>query len=240
MKRWSTLTPEEQQARDAALTPETARAEMEALVAGDPHYPTLDPGEHPEDLLARRVRWSLGSIGGRYRALQSWLRRWEASHPSLPAANKEPEPGKPTLPAELLAAYQATRYEVYLSDPPRPETTIVLRIGERSEPLAKLIEETGWYSGTFITAWNPFSAKVTDAENLAANQRLRVSLAEWAEGIYPGRGVSADGEWYEDGFLGLGLNLATARWLCQQYAQHAVVFFRQDAVPELLIPIRSN
>lgn len=235
MKPWMQLSPQEQQARDAAMTPEAAREEMEALVAGDPSYPLPDPGEQGEDFLARRVRWSLTSTGGRFRALQSWLRRWEASHPPLPAAKQEPGPTKPALPPELLAAYQATRYEVYLSDPPRPETTIVLRIGERSEPLARLIEETGFYPGIFITAWNPFSATATEADNHAANLRLKRSLVECCDAVYAGRGISADGVWYADGFLGLGLNRAVAKWLGQEYAQHAVVFFGQDAVPELLI-----
>lgn len=156
---------------------------------------------------------------------------------------QEPEPrpaaaSPPPLPPELHAAYLTTRYEVYLSDPPRPEETMVLQIGERSERLAALIDETGLYPGVFITAWNPFSATATEADNQAANLRLKESLGQWADVIYPGRGIAADGGWFEDGFLGLGLNRATAKWLCQEYAQHAVVFFGQDAVPELLIPAR--
>ena len=58
------------------------------------------------------------------------------------------EPYKGTeLAASLVAAYRETLYEVESAQP------MVLRVGERSEPLAQLMEAGGHTCAVSITAW---------------------------------------------------------------------------------------
>ena len=84
---------------------------------------------------------------------------------------------------DKLAAYEATHYRIGMD-----ATAPVLRIGVRSEELARMHAQAGVACSLFIPAWNPFGAQRPEAENQAAHEELRAELAARAPRIVEGSG----------------------------------------------------
>lgn len=134
---------------------------------------------------------------------------------------------------DKLAAYAATRYMVSW-----PGQSFDLWIGRPSDALRALYARTGAASALFITAFNPAGSNCPDAQNEAANDRLRHELAAlglaFAEGA--GEGTDETEPWpAEKSFLVLGIGRDQAMDLGRRYGQDAVVWTDADAVPALLI-----
>ena len=135
-----------------------------------------------------------------------------------------------TLEPALLEAYRETHYEV---DGPRP---IVLRVGERCEPLAELMAAEGASCAAFITAFNPFSEPLGDEENEALLGSLRGSLTGAGWTLFEGQGRHPSGEWApESSLLILGMERGEAAELGARWRQNAVVWVGAGAVPELVL-----
>jgi hypothetical protein len=128
---------------------------------------------------------------------------------------------------EQLAAYRASQYAVLA----QPE--LVLRIGERSAPLDRLLEAAGARSAAFVTAANPHSEPRPAGQNLAALARLEGDLAPWR--VLRGEGRSADGKWREPSLLVIGIAREEAQALGRRYGQNAIVFVEQGAAAELVL-----
>jgi hypothetical protein len=132
---------------------------------------------------------------------------------------------------DKLAAYEATHYRIGM-DAKAP----VLRIGVRSDELARMHAEAGVACSLFITAWNPLGAQRPDAENQAAHEELRAELAARAPRIVEGAGGEPGSDWPEErSFLALGIDEAEAGRLGRRFRQDAVVWIGADAVPKLLL-----
>lgn len=131
----------------------------------------------------------------------------------------------------LIAAYRATTYAAGTG-----EGRIVLRVGERSEPLLRAMAEAGASGAAFLTAWNPFSLPLSDEENAAAQRALAADVAAAGWRAIEGEGVGDDGAWPpEPSLLVLGPDETTARALMVRYRQNAVVWCGADGVPRLLL-----
>lgn len=128
---------------------------------------------------------------------------------------------------EQLAAYRASEYRVFA----QPE--LVLRIGEPSAALDRLLEGARAASAAFLTAANPHSERRPAAENLAALERLAQDASAWR--ILRGEGRSADGRWREPSLLVLGIEREHARTLGRRYGQNAIVFAERGGAPELVL-----
>lgn len=116
------------------------------------------------------------------------------------------------------------------SDPP-----FVLRIGVESPALRELHREHGGTSA-FITAFNPYSQQLTESENLARNEALKVDLLAAGCVVIPGVGKHPSGVWPgEPSFLALKINPGTAKELGQKYEQNAIVFNDIAGKSELLL-----
>ena len=63
------------------------------------------------------------------------------------------------LPSDLIEAYRTTHFTVL---EPR---SLTLRVGNHSAQLAELFEEMGVSSAGYLTAWNPYSAETSAADN---------------------------------------------------------------------------
>jgi hypothetical protein len=136
---------------------------------------------------------------------------------------------------EKIAAYAATRYGVSWNG-----QDFDLWIGRPSDELRALFARTGTASAMFITAFNPAGSRCPDAENVAANRRLREDLAQlglpFAEGEGQGQGEAGTEPWpAEKSFLVLGIGRDRAMDLGRRYGQDAIVWSDADAVPALLI-----
>lgn len=133
---------------------------------------------------------------------------------------------------ETLAAYRATLYRIHT------QPAIDVRIGETNAAVAALLALHRVESAVLVTAFNPFSQRLSDAQN-AARQH---GLAEYLDGLklaaIEGAGIDPTGAWpAETSLLALGATSATADDLMREFEQNAVVFIdRQGGVRLLLHP----
>lgn len=131
----------------------------------------------------------------------------------------------------LLDAYQTTAYRV-LSDVP-----CVLRIDHFSPQLMDLYAHYRVDSAVFITAWNPFSTPLSDAENTARQARLLMTIHAAGYHYLPGFGEPAEGsQWAaEASVLVLGVSQGEACAWGRSFEQNAIVWAGADAIPRLHI-----
>ena len=135
------------------------------------------------------------------------------------------------IPDALISAYSTTDYRVISTDTP-----FALRIGQRSDELARLFVLTGQQGATFITAENPTSKTATAEENAANQVRLQQDLTKLGATVLAGAGEGQDPEWpAEASFLAIGLSRAQACELGHRYRQNAIVWIDAGAIPELVL-----
>lgn len=138
------------------------------------------------------------------------------------------------LAPELLRAYAETHYFVHATSPDQAE--FVLRVGEVSKPLAGVHKKFGVDCSAFLTACNPWGQSLCDAENTMRQdcllQILRVRSLRWIEGV----GQHPCNQWPgELSVLIMGLSLAAAKVLAQDFDQNAFVWAGADAKPQLVL-----
>jgi|AntRauMinimDraft_4_1070384.scaffolds.fasta_scaffold00667_9 hypothetical protein len=130
---------------------------------------------------------------------------------------------------ELLNHYKNTDYWFTVDD-----KTITLRIGRKNNDFNRLCECFGCTTGTFITACNPNSQRLTNDENKRRNKQLATRL-EQISGVhcFSGEGQDRDKQWPpEASFMVLGLSQKTVIDVARQYQQNALVWieYQQAAV----------
>ena len=128
--------------------------------------------------------------------------------------------------SEQIAAYRSSEYAVFA------EPELVLRIGEPSAALDRLLERSGAAAAAFLTAANPRSEPRPAQQNLAALERLKRSLRH---PFVAGEGRSADGSWREPSLRVLGFPRGVADALGRAYGQNAIVFIEKGGAPELVL-----
>ena len=134
------------------------------------------------------------------------------------------------IPSDLIEAYSATHFTVL---EPRPLT---LRVDHHSAELAKLLKEMGVSSAGYLTAWNPYSAETSAADNEAAQLSLIRSLSLEGYPTLKALGVDPAGEWPgEESVFVPGLDLERAKSLGVEFGQNAIVWAGPDAVPQLVL-----
>lgn len=127
---------------------------------------------------------------------------------------------------KLLEAYCSSDYEV------QGNPAFILRIGQPSPALDRLLEASGASGAAFLTAANPRSVPRPAQENRAALEKLEKSLK------YPfrrGEGRARDATWREPSLLVIGIPRAEACALGRQYGQNAIVYADKGRVPELVV-----
>jgi hypothetical protein len=134
------------------------------------------------------------------------------------------------LPHETIVAYLATDYRISGNWP------LVLRIGQRSKELATLYQKYEEASAAVLTAWNPCSERLSDAENEATQSALISKINQLTLRHQPGHGVDPTGKWpSEPSQLVLGLDLQAADSLSREFRQNGFVWVAASAVPALVI-----
>ncbi len=93
------------------------------------------------------------------------------------------------IPAALLTAYAATLYEI-----DAPDGTALIRIGQ---PVPEVLHALTfhWDRVAVVTAFNPFSVKLSEAKNLRRHEVLRGAVAAAGHRLLGGAGRGASGEW---------------------------------------------
>jgi|LakMenEpi03Aug12_release.lakeMendotaPanAssembly.Ray.scaffolds.fasta_scaffold272044_3 hypothetical protein len=121
---------------------------------------------------------------------------------------------------DLDAAYRATSYLVAMPDGGR----VVVRCGERSEPLERFLAEAGVDHWAFLTACNPRSTRLGDAENALRMTRLDAALRDRGREWLAGEGQGDAGDWPpEPSRLVLGIEEADAIAIGRLFEQNAIV-----------------
>lgn len=127
---------------------------------------------------------------------------------------------------DLLAAYQSTRYKTF-------DLPIVIEIGMVCPALDDLLSQYGLSTWAFITAWNPFSRVLSDAENNHRHTCLKEAVRQYK--FFEGEGVGAASTWPpERSLLILGIAKDVAVEIGRKYEQNAIVIGKIYQPAELL------
>jgi len=129
----------------------------------------------------------------------------------------------------LLEAYLNTTYEVYWD-----EKIIKLRIGEFNSKLEELLKVYDSKSWIFITAYNPYSKKLSTQENYLRHYQLVREFSGYM--TFVGVGKPDDESWEpESSILVLDLPDKIVDYLAGKYEQNAVVSGKIGQSPYLRI-----
>lgn len=135
-----------------------------------------------------------------------------------------------SIAPDTLAAYQATDYCVEGLQP------CILKIGIPHPLLQTLHAQYGVDCSAFLTACNPLSLLQPAEENARRQAALEQSLKQANWRYLPGAGRHPAGDWpAEESVLVLGMPLAEAQRLGNEYGQNAVVWCGPDATPRLIL-----
>lgn len=114
------------------------------------------------------------------------------------------------------SSYSSAIYEIY-------EPQIIVRVGERSEMLDKLLEQHGDEEWAFITPFNPYPDTLSDIENRRRLDEMKRMLASYVTYLGEGRGDEEHpcapevGEWI------LGITREEAREIGNHFGQKAIL-----------------
>ena len=131
---------------------------------------------------------------------------------------------------EILAAYRETEYRV-MGDQP-----FVLRVGRHCPQLLGAHRQYAVSSSAFITACNPLSQALSEADNAERQDRLAAELRARNLVFHPGIGQHPSNCWPgESSFLIFGLSSEAAKALGNKFDQNAIVWAGEDGVPKLIL-----
>ena len=134
------------------------------------------------------------------------------------------------LAPETLQAYGETEYRVHDPD------GFTLRISEPSAALSALHQRYKVSCSAFITACNPLGECLDAEGNTRLHEALRLALSEGCLVFKEGIGQHPSNAWPgEASFLILGLALDDAREAGERWAQNAILWSGEDAVPQLIV-----
>ncbi|MBI3380975.1 MAG: DUF3293 domain-containing protein [Aquabacterium sp.] len=144
---------------------------------------------------------------------------------------------RPTaLPLPLVQAYLETEYRVAVSPEFGVIMPFVLRVGQPSEPLQQLLNDTGAQGAAFVTAFNPYSEVSSAEENSGRQDQLLTTLRQHEVKFLRGQGQHPSNNWPpEPSVLALDLPLDATKRLGMRFQQNALLWCGTDAVPHLVL-----
>ncbi|MCW5606113.1 MAG: DUF3293 domain-containing protein [Burkholderiales bacterium] len=117
---------------------------------------------------------------------------------------------------------RAYRNTTYLVD--HPDGGFGIRLGEPCARLDALLAMHGVETWAYVTAWNPRSQRLPDADNVAQHAELLACVAKSGYPVFTGRGQPESGGWVpEESLLILGITEDAALRLGRAFDQHAIV-----------------
>ncbi len=140
-------------------------------------------------------------------------------------------PLSPPLSPALRAAYEAARYEVHVND----GRVFVLRHGNRHADFDAFLRQghPDARSWAFVTAWNPYSQRLSTVENAARQSELRAHVNAMGFVVLDGVGCDDGSDWREESLVVVGTARADACALGVRFGQHAVLVGELDACAEV-------
>lgn len=132
------------------------------------------------------------------------------------------------LPAELVAAYQATLYEVF------GERLAVISVADTAGAHDQWLARNDSHTAVVITAWNPFSRSLDSVANDEANAQLRSAIESQKLRCVGARGRHPSGQWSEDSLCAFDVpDPLLDEWLIA-YRQNAAIRVRLGEQPQLV------
>jgi hypothetical protein len=136
-----------------------------------------------------------------------------------------------TIAADKVRAYRATDYRLGTTT-----QDIVLAPGLRSDRLAAMFASKSVTCGAFLTASNPLGTQKSDTANDLAHAQLTSVLTDLGLEFIEGSGSEEGTYWpAEKSLFALGLSREGAVSIGRQFAQDAIVWVGDSAVPELVL-----
>jgi len=128
--------------------------------------------------------------------------------------------------SELSIHWEAYRTTAFFAETPLGE--LCLHVGETHADLDTLLERYAVDSWAYITACNPASVHLSDADNEDRQRRLEAEIKDAGHLFFLGHGVGQDDQWpAEPSLLILGIPEAEAIELGQKFGQAAIVVGRR-------------
>lgn len=139
-------------------------------------------------------------------------------------------------PTELAATYSQAVYRVDAQP-----ASFFLRVGEHSPDLERWLAKQGARSFAFISAANPGSQPLPEAENEDRHRRLVEQVSAAGLPALDGESYAAvGGEWREQSLLIAGLAHEAAIALAREFGQVALLWGEAGGPVELQFVARAN
>ena len=136
---------------------------------------------------------------------------------------------KSLISQDLISAYETTNFHV------SAEPDFILTVNKHSSELQNLYNTLNVLSAAFITAWNPFSNTLSQAQNIERNSLLKQDFINQGYDFLNGYGQHPSKDWpAEESYLVLGLCFKDAKVLGAKYEQNAIVWCDGDAITQLV------
>ncbi len=132
---------------------------------------------------------------------------------------------------DLVDSYRRAIYQIDSGS-----ESIALRIDQFSRSLSNLLSELKCTRAAIISAYNPYSQQLSHDENETAHQSLHTLLIHRSYPILECINLDPSGYWpVEKSFFVAGLDFDTAKFFGEQYAQNAILWIDEDAIPRLVL-----
>ncbi len=134
------------------------------------------------------------------------------------------------IDAATVQAYVDTNYCVL------GEESFIINVGKFNKKLIRFFENYHEHSCAFITACNPYSRIVCDADNFLFQRELAADLDGYRLTYVAGIGLHPSNKWPgEESFLILGIDIDFAKKIGKKFKQNAIVWCGTDGIPELVL-----
>jgi hypothetical protein len=131
---------------------------------------------------------------------------------------------------DTVQAYLETEYFV------RGEHDFVLRVGQFNKSLQSEHRCQGSDCSAFITAYNPYSNIVAEADNTKLHKALTDELKRRSLTFADGVGQHPSNRWPgEPSYLIFGLSLEASKTLGARFEQNAILWCGADCIPQLIL-----
>lgn len=136
------------------------------------------------------------------------------------------------LDPALIDAYHATDYVLYVGE----GREITLNIGRPSLELDAVLDRRGTTSAVVVTAYNPRSVVLPEAENRARHRALTALLDARGHDYVLGEGRDPTGRWTAElECVVFGIPLEAGMEIARRFDQNAIVFVPRGGAPELIL-----
>ena len=133
----------------------------------------------------------------------------------------------------LIDAYRATDFVLF--DTGNGE--VVVNVGRRSAMFDRVLATRGAETAVIVTAYNPRSVVLPDAENRVRHQQLIALLEARGHDFALGEGRDPTGHWKAElECVVFGITVEAGLDLARAFDQNAIVFVRRGQAPELAYP----